>query len=100
MVCLSLDPSCIVSWRNAEHTVGLRRVLVPQMRDEWVDEQTNDQHKHGKEKLFLLTYHTSLLACSPHMHSGENTHSLSTSGHTAPTDFETENTRVSHLEFL
>lgn len=51
---------------DAEHTVGLQRVRVPRMRDAWVNEQMNDQDERGKEKLFPLTYQTSLLACSPH----------------------------------
>lgn len=85
---------------DAKHTVGLQRVRVPRMRDAWVNEQTNNQDERGKEKLFPLTYQTSLLGCSPHTQSEKNTHSLSTSGHMAPTDFETENMRLSHMEFL
>ena len=39
--------------------VGLRRVLVPRMRHEWVNEQTNDWDKHRKEKCFR--WHINLL---------------------------------------
>lgn len=47
-----------------------------------------------------LTYQNSLLVCFFHVQSGEDNSSLYTSRHTAPADFETETTRVSHLELL
>ena len=53
-----------------------------------------------KRTCFPLIYQNSLLVCSPHVQSGENIHLLSTSRHMPPTDFETENMRVSHLELL